>query len=143
MISDTQLEQSGNEETIMEDVNNLLNQGEIPNLWNTEDREEIAKAMRHEAEEMKVYENIIGTLFLSKVRTNLHLIVTMSPIGDAFRRRLRMFPSLISNCQIDWFEAWPQEALVQIAIKFIEKFKDMSDPDIQLRLSRLAVSLHT
>ena len=27
----------------------------------------------------------------------------MSPIGDAFRNRLRMFPSLINCCTIDWF----------------------------------------
>ena len=35
----------------------------------------------------------------------------MSPIGDAFSTRLRMFPSLISCCTIDWFTEWPEEAL--------------------------------
>lgn len=28
----------------------------------------------------------------------------MSPIGDAFRTRLRMFPSLVNCCTIDWFQ---------------------------------------
>jgi len=34
----------------------------------------------------------------------------MSPIGDAFRTRLRQFPSLVNCCTIDWFTAWPQDA---------------------------------
>ncbi len=28
--------------------------------------------------------------------------------------RLRMFPSLVSNCTIDWFTEWPEEALVNV-----------------------------
>lgn len=44
----------------------------------------------------------------------------MSPIGDAFRNRLRMFPSLINCCTIDWFHAWPEDALEMVAHKFLE-----------------------
>ena len=42
--------------------------------------------------------------FTERVRRNLHIVLAMSPIGDAFRNRLRMFPSLISCCTIDWFQ---------------------------------------
>ena len=42
--------------------------------------------------------------FVSRCRTNLHLIIAFSPIGDAFRNRLRQFPSLINCCTIDWFQ---------------------------------------
>ncbi len=31
-----------------------------------------------------------------------------SPIGEAFRSRLRMFPALVNCCTIDWFSAWPE-----------------------------------
>ncbi|MEQ2218273.1 hypothetical protein XENOCAPTIV_000822 [Xenoophorus captivus] len=41
----------------------------------------------------------------------------MSPIGDAFRNRLRMFPSLINCCTIDWFHGWPSDALEMVAHK--------------------------
>jgi dynein heavy chain len=44
----------------------------------------------------------------------------MSPIGDAFRNRLRKFPSLINCCTIDWFQAWPEDALERVAQKFLE-----------------------
>lgn len=42
------------------------------------------------------------------------MIIAMSPIGDAFRTRLRMFPSLINGCTIDWFTEWPEEALLGV-----------------------------
>jgi len=44
----------------------------------------------------------------------------MSPIGDAFRNRLRMFPSLINCCTIDWIQTWPADALEMVANKFLE-----------------------
>lgn len=46
--------------------------------------------------------------------------LAMSPIGDAFRNRLRMFPSLINCCTIDWFQSWPTDALELVANKFLE-----------------------
>lgn len=42
--------------------------------------------------------------FVSRCRENLHIIIAFSPIGDAFRNRLRQFPSLINCCTIDWFQ---------------------------------------
>ena len=42
----------------------------------------------------------------------------LSPIGDAFRQRLRMFPSLVNCCTIDWFREWPMEALKSVAVNF-------------------------
>ena len=42
--------------------------------------------------------------FIERVRRNLHVVLAFSPIGDAFRNRIRMFPSLINCCTIDWFK---------------------------------------
>ena len=42
--------------------------------------------------------------FVERIRQNLHIVLTMSPIGDTFRNRLRKFPSLINCCTIDWFQ---------------------------------------
>lgn len=58
--------------------------------------------------------------FINRCRENLHVILAMSPIGDAFRNRLRKFPSLINCCTIDWFQAWPDDALELVANKFLE-----------------------
>ncbi len=47
------------------------------------------------------------TQYLIRVRQNIHVVVTMSPMGEQFRSRLRMFPGLVNCCTIDWFGAWP------------------------------------
>ena len=59
--------------------------------------------------------------FLTKAKTNIHLVLTMSPIGEDFKRRLRMFPSLVNCCTIDWFLPWPKEALQSVAEYFLNQ----------------------
>jgi len=50
----------------------------------------------------------------------------MSPMGETFQMRLRMFPSLINCCTIDWFTNWPAEALVNVARGSIAEEADMN-----------------
>ena len=61
--------------------------------------------------------------FITRVKSNLHIVLAFSPIGDAFRDRLRKFPALINCCTIDWFTAWPGDALVAVAKKFLSDVK--------------------
>lgn len=63
----------------------------------------------------------------------------MSPIGDAFRNRLRMFPSLINCCTIDWFQAWPTDALEMVANKFLANVE--LDDDVRRELVQKLHSL--
>lgn len=56
-------------------------------------------------------DNEIMEDFLRKCKANIHIVMAMSPIGDDFKRRLRMFPSLVNCCAIDWYLGWPNEAL--------------------------------
>ena len=65
--------------------------------------------------------NKIKDLFATQARNSLHLVLAMSPIGEDFKRRLRMFPSLVNCCAIDWFLPWPQDALTDVANKFLGK----------------------
>ena len=56
LINDNQI----TNESFLEDVNNLLNSGEIPNLWAFEDKELINNELRVVAAEKGIYENIYG-----------------------------------------------------------------------------------
>lgn len=56
----------------------------------------------------------IFAMYLARVKRNIHIVMCMSPIGDAFATRLRMFPSLVNGCTIDWFSEWPEEALLGV-----------------------------
>ena len=59
----------------------------------------------------------LAAFFLERVRTNLHVILCMSPVGEAFRERCRMFPGLVNCTTIDWFTEWPSDALFEVASK--------------------------
>lgn len=61
----------------------------------------------------------IYLFLIQRVRSNMHVILCMSPIGDAFRNRLRQYPSLINCTTIDWFLPWPREALLEVGNKFL------------------------
>jgi dynein heavy chain len=49
------------------------------------------------------------------------MIICMQPVGEAFRRRLRNFPSLVNCTTIDWFQSWPGEALTSTASSFFNE----------------------
>ena len=58
--------------------------------------------------------------FIGRVRANLHVVLCFSPVGAIFRVRARKFPALINCTTIDWFSAWPLEALLSVSEMFLE-----------------------
>ncbi|XP_024940642.1 dynein heavy chain 2, axonemal [Cephus cinctus] len=117
LFNDTQVA----EEQFLEIVNNMLSTGEVASLFKTEEIEEIKNKLFKDATKagiMPTSEAIYGFL-IERVRTNMHIVLCMSPIGDAFRNRLRQYPSLINCTTIDWFLEWPREALLEVGNKFL------------------------
>ncbi|XP_078488802.1 dynein axonemal heavy chain 7 isoform X2 [Ciona intestinalis] len=120
------------EESFLEDINNLLNTGEVPNMFAADEKQEIMDKMRQVDRQRDKSKQTDGTpvalfqLFIDRCRDQLHVILAMSPIGDAFRTRLRKFPSLVNCCTIDWFQSWPEDALTAVASRFLEDV-EMSD----------------
>ena len=53
---------------------------------------------------------------MKRVLTNLHVSLTLSPIGQQFRSKIRNFPSLVNCCIMDWVDKWPEEALKSVAV---------------------------
>ena len=56
----------------------------------------------------------------------IHIILAMSPVGEKFVTRLRMFPSLVNCCTIDWFTEWPEEALISVTKNILEQKDDIA-----------------
>uniref|UniRef100_A0A8B9LG94 Dynein, axonemal, heavy chain 7 n=1 Tax=Astyanax mexicanus TaxID=7994 RepID=A0A8B9LG94_ASTMX len=128
LFTDTQIKK----ESFLEDVSNLLNTGEVPNLFAVDEKQEICERMRvldRQREREKQTDGSVLALFnmfLERCRSQLHVVLAMSPIGDAFRGRLRRFPALINCCTIDWFQSWPEDALQAVASRFLEDI-EMTD----------------
>ncbi|XP_055643505.1 dynein axonemal heavy chain 6 [Toxorhynchites rutilus septentrionalis] len=139
LITDTQIVK----EEFMEDINNILNSGEVPNLFEGDEYEKIILNARQACIESG-YANTtrdgIFEYFIKRVRTNLHVIICMSPVGDIFRRRCRMFPSLVNCCTIDWYVKWPAEALLSVAVGSLN---DVAENEVQCRhLAQICVMMH-
>jgi len=141
LLTDTQIK----EESFLEDVDSLLNTGEVANLFAVDEKAEINEAVRPLAQANDKNADFsplaLFTFFVNRCKDNLHIMLCMSPIGDAFRNRLRQFPSLINCCTIDWFQPWPEDALSMVANKFLENV-EMSDNE-RKNIVPICKSFHT
>ena len=141
------------DESFLEDVNNLLNTGEVPNLFASDEKAQLLEKVRATVKDNSISGGDKNTnkggdvssanlynLFVNRCKNNLHIILCMSPIGDAFRNRLRMFPSLVNCCTIDWFQVWPKDALEVVATKFLED--EELDPKVRPAVVSLCTKFH-
>jgi dynein heavy chain len=55
------------------------------------------------------------------------MALCFSPVGESFRNRARKFPALVNCTVIDWFQPWPEEALLSVASKFLINVEMQSD----------------
>uniref|UniRef100_A0A670HTF5 Dynein axonemal heavy chain 7 n=1 Tax=Podarcis muralis TaxID=64176 RepID=A0A670HTF5_PODMU len=122
LFTDSQIKR----ESFLEDINNLLNAGEVPNLFAVDEKQEICEKMRQIDRQRDRTKQTDGSpialfnMFIDRCRDQLHVVLAMSPIGDAFRNRLRKFPALVNCCTIDWFQSWPSDALQAVATRSLE-----------------------
>ncbi|XP_061774430.1 dynein axonemal heavy chain 7 [Nerophis ophidion] len=121
LFTDTQIKM----ESFLEDIGNVLNTGEVPNLFAVDEKQEVIEKMRvldrqRERDKQTDGSNLaLFNMFVERCRSQMHVVLAMSPIGDAFRNRLRRFPALINCCTINWFQSWPEDALQAVAFRFL------------------------
>lgn len=126
------------DEAYLEVINSILTTGEVPNLIPKDELLVMASELRGIA--MKQVLNFVETpdnlvkFFIDRVRSNLHVVLCMSPVSAKFPERARRFPGIIAGCTIDWFLAWPKEALIAVSSGFIDKIKLDCTPEVQQEL---------
>jgi dynein heavy chain len=103
----------------LEDINNILSSGVVPNLFAKDEIPSILDAVRKAALSAGEEEtaDVLWKFFIDRVRANLHVVLAVSPIGDSLRNRCRMYPGLVNCTTIDWFHTWPAEALQVICFR--------------------------
>ena len=109
------------EEGFLEHINNLLASGMVPALFTEEEKDPLYASVAEEVEAagLAPSKDNKWTAFITRCRDNLHVVLSMSPSGDALRTRCRNFPSLINNTTIDWFQKWPAQALEAVGRKVL------------------------
>ena len=140
ILTDTQI----SSESFLEDINSILNTGEVTSLFEKEEIDGIVNRLRPEVVgKLKMIDSVdvIYSAFVQRVRDKLHIILCMSPVGETLRVRCRKFPSLVNCATLDWFSKWPQEALLSVSSQFI---KDLTiSEDLKKSLSTMCMEIHT
>jgi len=99
----------------------LLASGEIADLFPIEDKDAIINSVTNATKNSNVTptRDNCWNFFINRVKTNLHMSICCSPVGEDLRQRATKFPALINNTVIDWFQPWPYEALLSVSDKFL------------------------
>lgn len=108
------------EEGFLGFINNILTSGEVANLFAKDEMIAISSDLRAQLKKFRpetidTIENL-WQFFIDRVKSNLHVVLCFSPVGDKFRNRSLKFPGLVSGCTMDWFSRWPNEALRAVGI---------------------------
>ena len=125
-------------------MNNILNSGDVTGIYQDKDMDDIVNACKGECMKRNLQPNKMNIYgqYLNRVKSNIHLVIAMSPLSTQFQNRLRMFPSLVNCCTLDWFTEWPEEALLGVGKGQLVDFMDEVGIDQQL-LDRMVEAFKT
>ncbi|KAH8056491.1 dynein light chain binding protein [Aureococcus anophagefferens] len=122
-------------ETFLELLNSVLMTGEVPGLFAKDEMMAMTADLRgsflKNRAGLEDTQDNLKQYFTDCVRDNLHLMLCMSPLNPKFPERARRFPGIISSPTIDWFLAWPEEALVAVSRGFIGNFEMSCSSEIK------------
>lgn len=95
MITDSHIK----DETFLESINNILTSGMVPALFKDEEKLPLIDSVRQEVKAKNILVNNTNcwNYFVQKCQDNLHVVLCMSPAGDALRKRCRSFPGMVNN----------------------------------------------
>lgn len=68
-----------------------------------------------------LFRDDVWGFFLRRCAANLHVVLCMSPSGEALRNRCRNFPGLVGSTSIDWVFPWPEQALFAVVRRFLQE----------------------
>uniref|UniRef100_A0A3B4C567 AAA+ ATPase domain-containing protein n=1 Tax=Pygocentrus nattereri TaxID=42514 RepID=A0A3B4C567_PYGNA len=123
------------DESFLEYMTNVVASGEVSNLFTRDEVAEITQdlipAMKRQYPRVPPTIDNLYNYFLSRVRSNLHVVLCFSPVGEKLRSRAVKFPGLISGCTIDWFQRWPKDALVAVAQHFLASYSFQCSEEVK------------
>ncbi|XP_066570029.1 dynein axonemal heavy chain 6 [Amia ocellicauda] len=132
------------EDSFLEDINCIVNSGEVPGLFDNEEIDGIAVQLNTVAEgSVNDSREELYAFFLKQVRQRLHIAVASSPAGATLRQYCRVHPALLNCCTIDWYSEWTRDALLRVAEIYIHSM-DLRDKHkgLQDGVAQVCVDVH-
>ncbi|XP_037533396.1 dynein heavy chain 2, axonemal [Nematolebias whitei] len=140
LFNDTQIV----DESFLEDINNILSSGEVPNLYKQDEFAEVCNTLSEFARKDNVLEtpDSLFSYLIERVRNNLHIVLCMSPVGEPFRNRILQYPAIVNCTTIDWFCEWPKDALLEVAERYLDGLDLGSLKGIHRKVASIFVTTH-
>jgi len=107
-------------------INSILVSGFCPHIFSNNDIEGLLSAVSSVVKRRRAKENIdLMDFLLSRVKDNLHIVVTLTAQHPLIRRAVNVFPGFVNGCQWIWVGHWTREALQGEAECFIEQHSNI------------------
>ncbi|OHT14597.1 Dynein heavy chain family protein [Tritrichomonas foetus] len=125
----------------LEDICNLLINCEIPLLYEREEIDQIRAELAASDLAITMTETDMFKVFMDRVKTNLHIILVVSPYGSVFKDIMLSYPTIRNESIIDWYMPWSQNALESVSRAFLGRAK-ISDPEKLEKIISVCVRIH-
>ncbi|CAM4551630.1 unnamed protein product [Caretta caretta] len=141
LITDSDIVQ----DSFLEHLSCILNSGEELDLFDKEELEGIVVKLTAVAEKAN-YSNsreAILSFFMQRVRSKLHIVLATSPAELNFRHLCRTYPAIVNCSTVDWYDNWPEEALLHVAKSYFSH-EDICDDSENLTnmVAQVCVEIH-
>lgn len=113
------------EPEFIEYLNSLLSSGEVPGLYAPEEIDPLLSPLKDKLSEQG-YAGSLFSFFVERVKSFLHIVISMDPSNEQFNMRCESNPALYNKCNIQWWESWTMEGMQQVPLALLTRvFEDM------------------
>ncbi|XP_057302207.1 uncharacterized protein LOC130636487 isoform X2 [Hydractinia symbiolongicarpus] len=132
------------EDAVIAIVEEFLQLGTLFHIFKDDEKRIIVNAVRTSGEEKKAKLNTteVWDVFMQNVRRNLHVVLSLSSMGEKFQKMAYQHPTLVSCMSVICVKHWSKQELVCCARFLMKDFSALSEAE-QDNLSHLFASLHT
>ncbi|XP_011865805.1 PREDICTED: dynein heavy chain 7, axonemal-like [Vollenhovia emeryi] len=128
----------------LNDISCLLSTGELPDLFSTEDKQNIIEMTRLYAQDgdrnAELSARSVMAYFTDQCKNRLHLVLCLSPTSATFRTYLCSYPNLAKHCTVNCYQVWPDQALLEIAVKHMGHVD--AREEVRANAARICVRFH-
>ncbi|XP_075781391.1 dynein axonemal heavy chain 14 isoform X1 [Pelodiscus sinensis] len=140
LITDSDIVQ----DSFLEHLSCIMNSGEVFDLFDKEELEDIVVKLTAVAEKANCSnsrEDILS-FFLQRVHSKLHIVLATSPAGINFRQLCRTYPAIVNCSTVDWYDSWPEEALLHVAKCYFSDEDIFNSENLTTMVAQVCVEIH-
>ncbi|XP_041462850.1 dynein heavy chain 8, axonemal-like [Lytechinus variegatus] len=122
------------EDVYLDAINSILICGEYPPLFSNDELDGLLQALTPAMK--RHFPNVLVDpmkFFVSRVKTNLHIILCLPPTHRLLKIAPSQYPGLLSGMQMNWVCDWSQSALLGEAGYYIQKHHLAKDSSVETR----------